>query len=49
MVFNPEITPRKKLRLSGYDYSHPGYYFITICSNNRECLFGEILKYNLSK
>jgi REP element-mobilizing transposase RayT len=29
-------------RLRGWDYSSPGYYFITICTKNRECLFGEI-------
>ena len=25
-----------------YDYSHPGAYFITICTQNKECLLGEI-------
>ncbi|MEJ5351784.1 MAG: transposase [Melioribacteraceae bacterium] len=25
-----------------YDYSQPGAYFITICTHNRECLFGKI-------
>lgn len=33
---------RKKLRLVGYDYSNPGLYFITICSQNHVCIFGEI-------
>ncbi|NES25190.1 MAG: transposase [Symploca sp. SIO3E6] len=33
---------RRSIRLQGYDYSKPGAYFITICTNNRECLFGEI-------
>jgi REP element-mobilizing transposase RayT len=28
--------------LKGYDYSTPGYYFVTICTNKRKCLFGEI-------
>ena len=26
-----------------YDYSQTGYYFVTICCQNRECLFGEIV------
>ncbi len=44
MNFNPiEIQPRKQLRMSGYDYRMPGYYFVTLCVNNRACLFGEIL------
>jgi REP element-mobilizing transposase RayT len=29
-------------RLRGWDYSSPGYYFITICTKNRACLFGKI-------
>jgi REP element-mobilizing transposase RayT len=30
-------------RLPGWDYSSPGFYFVTICVKNRECLFGEII------
>jgi REP element-mobilizing transposase RayT len=33
---------RKKIRLTEYDYSQNGAYFITLCSYNKECLFGEI-------
>lgn len=36
---------RKSIRLQGYDYSQPGYYFITICTGKHaEPLFGEIKK-----
>jgi putative transposase len=31
---------RKALRLQGYDYTSSGAYFVTICQQNRECLFG---------
>ena len=34
---------RRSIRLSGYDYSQPGAYFVTICTRDRECLFGEII------
>lgn len=34
---------RCSLRLKHYDYSCTGYYFITICTQNREHLFGEIV------
>lgn len=34
---------RRSIRLQGYDYSRPGAYFITICTHNRECLFGTII------
>lgn len=31
---------RCSIRLKGYNYSWPGYYFVTICTKGRECLFG---------
>ena len=43
MPYNPEIHKRKSIRLRGYDYSQEGLYFITICCQNRECFFGEIV------
>ena len=36
------VQRRKSIRLSGYDYSHYGWYFVTICTKNREVLFGEV-------
>jgi putative transposase len=33
---------RRSIRLPGYDYSQNGAYFITICTQDRECLFGDI-------
>ena len=42
MTYNPFIHNRKSIRLKGYDYSQAGLYFITICVQNRECLFGKI-------
>jgi REP element-mobilizing transposase RayT len=32
---------RKKNRLSEYDYSENGYYFVTICSLNKQDIFGQ--------
>ena len=32
----------KSIRLKGYDYAQPGAYFVTICTNNRCCIFGDI-------
>lgn len=43
MKYNPQIHDRKSIRLKGYDYSQAGLYFITICVQNRECLFGNII------
>lgn len=42
MPYNPNIHHRKSIRLKGYDYSQAGLYFITICVQDRLCLFGEI-------
>jgi len=38
----PDIKHRRSIRLKDYNYSSPGAYFITICTHNRECIFGEI-------
>jgi putative transposase len=37
------LKHRIYLRLSGYDYSQAGAYFITICVKGRKCLLGNIL------
>ena len=29
-------------RKHGYDYSQPGYYAVSVCTQNRSCLFGVI-------
>ncbi|GAB4530186.1 MAG: transposase [Pleurocapsa sp.] len=39
----PAKHHRKSIRLKGYDYSQAGYYFVTICCDRRQCLFGDIL------
>ena len=33
---------RRSIRLKGYDYTSPGAYFVTSCSQNRRNIFGEI-------
>ncbi len=43
MKYNPQKHHRRSIRLKGYDYSQAGLYFITICAQNRACLFGEIV------
>ena len=30
---------RKNPRIRGYDYATPNYYFITICTHHKKCLF----------
>lgn len=33
---------RRSTRLKEYDYSQSGAYFVTICTQDRECLLGQI-------
>ncbi|HEY9635304.1 MAG TPA: transposase [Coleofasciculaceae cyanobacterium] len=44
MPYDPTENHRRSIRLKGYDYSNSGAYFVTICVQNRTCLFGEITK-----
>jgi REP element-mobilizing transposase RayT len=41
--YNPNNHHRRSIRLKGYNYSWVGMYFVTICVQHRECLFGEIM------
>jgi putative transposase len=43
MQSNPEIHHCHSIRLPEYDYSQAGAYFVTVCTQNRGCLFGEIV------
>jgi len=43
MKFNPNIHHRQSTRLRDYDYSQPGFYFVTICTHERRLLFGNVI------
>ena len=43
MKFEPLTHHRRSIRLKGYDYSQSGYYYVTICTQKRECLFGDVV------
>jgi putative transposase len=43
MEFDLEKHHRRSIRLPGYDYSRMGAYFVTVCTHNRMCLFGDVL------
>src|SRR4029450_2991441 len=42
-VVNMPLHDRRTVRLRGHDYTQPGAYFVTICTNDRFPLFGEIV------
>ncbi len=38
------LKSRKPNRLKGYDYTQAGCYFVTVCAQDRQCLFGDIIE-----
>jgi len=38
-----ELPKRKPTRLKEYDYSQNGAYFVTICTQDRKCILGEVV------
>ncbi|WP_204141832.1 transposase [Halomicronema sp. CCY15110] len=43
MPYDPDHHHRRSIRLQGYNYSSAGAYFITLCTFQRQCLFGQII------
>ncbi len=43
----PEFSERKSIRLPGYVYSQDGWYFVTLCTQNRRKIFGKIVNGNV--
>ena len=39
-----KLPKRKHPRLKEYDYSSNGYYYVTLCSKDMKCIFGEVKK-----
>jgi len=44
MTYDPKKYHRRSVRLKGYDYASPGAYYVTICTHDRNFLFGEIVE-----
>jgi putative transposase len=47
MKYNPDKHHRRSIRLKNYDYSQSGAYIITICTHQKECLFGDFVDDNM--
>jgi len=41
--YDPHRHHRRSTRLRGWDYSQAATYFVTICTDQRQCLFGEVV------
>ena len=44
---NNELPYRKPLRIINYNYSDPGFYFVTLCVKKRPNIFGKIVDSNM--
>jgi len=44
LEYDPEIHHRRSTRLSRYDYSGRGAYFVTICTHQKKHMFGEVVE-----
>lgn len=42
MDSDSDLHRRHSIRLNEYDYTQPGAYFLTLCTQERECLFGGV-------
>jgi REP element-mobilizing transposase RayT len=40
--YDPDRHHRRSIRLRSYDYAQAGAYFVTLCAQDRACLFGRI-------
>ncbi len=47
MKYDPAKHHRRSIRLKGYDYAQAGAYFITMCTQDRACLFGDVVDGNM--
>jgi len=45
--FDEREFRRRKLRIPGYDYTQDGAYFVTICVEGKEHLFGKVIEERL--
>jgi len=44
MKNNRPIPGRISYRISGFNYAAPNSWFVTICTHDRACLFGDVIK-----
>lgn len=43
MRFDPDRHHRRSVRLKYYNYAQAGAYFVTVCTHERECVFGNVV------
>ncbi len=43
MRYDPKLHHRKSIRLPDWDYSWGWWYYVTMCTQGRECIFGIVI------
>ncbi len=43
MRFDPDRHHRRSIRLKDYNYAQTGAYFVTVCTHEWECVFGNVI------
>ena len=43
MAYDPKKHHRRSIRLRGYDYAQTGLYYVTLCTQDRQRLFGAVV------
>ncbi|MGO8819241.1 MAG: hypothetical protein ACLQVG_31765 [Terriglobia bacterium] len=43
MKYDANLHHRRSIRLTHYDYSLPGAYFVTICAFGKQCILGQVV------
>ena len=43
MASEHQYRSRRSIRLQGYDYSWPGWYYVTVCVRDRQCVLGKVI------
>jgi putative transposase len=47
MAFDPEIHHRRSVRMPAFDYAGSSYYAVTICTQDKACLFGDVVDWKM--
>jgi REP-associated tyrosine transposase len=47
MPYNSQTHHRRSIRKRGYDYSHPGWYFITLSTEGKQHAFGAVIEWRM--
>jgi putative transposase len=47
MDYDPRSHHRRSVRIAAFDYAGSGYYAVTVCTQDKACLFGEVVDWKM--